>query len=281
MAVCTENPDVPLDIIGVEHYPFGRFRRYKTNSTTIPPQASTSGFEPGASSGFTMGQFLTLEKMTSEERFAMSQRSTSSTDGPDGNRTRVKRTRSKRGGERNQSNGIHTANMSNNQVTQDRVALGTGGIPKPRSESGGGDDAPTAMSEAKANEKIAEDIEEFFSVRNIDESEDYFTELPSKYHHRLVSKMISKAIESKEADGELVAHAFAKAAKKELCSISAFEEGFLPIAELLDDIVIDFPEAFQIMATMMKGAGLDKDEERRAKIAQKCMDSNELLDLLA
>jgi translation initiation factor 4G len=93
--------------------------------------------------------------------------------------------------------------------------------------------------------------------------------------------MVSKAIESKEADGKLVADAFARAAEKKLCSISAFEEGFLPVAELLDDIAIDAPKAFQIMATMMKGAGLDKDEERRTKIAQKSMDSDKLLELLA
>jgi translation initiation factor 4G len=141
---------------------------------------------------------------------------------------------------------------------------------------------PPAMSEAEANKKIAEDIKEFFSVvRNIDESEDYFTNLPSEHHHRLVDKMVSKAIESKEADGKLVADAFARATEKNLCSISAFEEGFLPVAELLDDIAIDAPKAFQIMAIMMKGAGLDKDEERRTRIAQKSMDSDKLVELLA
>ena len=35
------------------------------------------------------------------------------------------------------------------------------------------------------------------------------------------------------------------------------------------------------MAIMMKGAGLDKDEERRTKIAQKSMDSDKLVELLA
>ena len=155
------------------------------------------------------------------------------------------------------------------------------GVSPGRSEVGGGDDAPQTISEVEANKKIAEDIKEFFSVRNIDESEEYFTKLPSEYHHRLVDKMVFKAIESKEADGKLVADTFARAAEKNLCSISAFEEGFLPIAELLDDIAIDAPRAFQIMATMMKGAGLDKDEERRTKIAQKSMDSDKLLELLA
>ena len=139
----------------------------------------------------------------------------------------------------------------------------------------------STLTKGNSNKKIAEDIEEFFSVRNIDESEDYFTKLPSEHHHRLVDKMVSKAIESKEADGRLVADAFARAAEKNLCSTSAFEEGFIPIAELLDDIAIDAPKAFQIMATMMKGAGLDKDEEQLTRIAQKSMDSDKLLELLA
>ena len=145
----------------------------------------------------------------------------------------------------------------------------------------GGDDTPSTMSEAEVNKKVNKDIKEFFSIRNIDESVEYFTKLPSEHHHRLVDKMVLKAIESKEADGELVAGAFARAAEKKLCSISAFEEGFLPVAELLDDIAIDAPKAFQIMATMMKGAGLDKDEERRTKIAQKSMDGDKLVELLA
>lgn len=149
------------------------------------------------------------------------------------------------------------------------------------SEDEGGDDISPAMSEAEVDKKIAEDIKELFSIRNVDESEEYWTKLPSEHHNRLVDKMITKAIESREADGKLVADVFARAAEKNLCSISAFEEGFLPVAELLDDIAIDAPKAFQIMAIMMKGAGLDKDEERRTRIAQKSMDSDKLIDLLA
>jgi translation initiation factor 4G len=149
------------------------------------------------------------------------------------------------------------------------------------SEDEADDDPPSVMSEAEADKRIVEDIKEFFSVRNIDESEDYFTRLPPEHHHRLVNKMVSNAIESKEADGKLVADAFTRATEKKLCSISAFEEGFLPVAELLDDIVIDAPKAFQILATMMKGAGLDNDEERRTKIAQKSTDGDKLLELLA
>jgi translation initiation factor 4G len=92
--------------------------------------------------------------------------------------------------------------------------------------------------------------------------------------------MVSRAIRTKEANGKLVADAFTRAAKKKLCSISAFEEGFLPVAGLLDKITINTPEAFQMMATMMKGAGLNNDKERRTKIAQKLSDSDKLLKLL-
>ena len=93
--------------------------------------------------------------------------------------------------------------------------------------------------------------------------------------------MVSKAIELKEADGKLVAGVFARAVEKNLCSIPAFEEGFLPTAELLDDIAIYVPKAFQIMAVVMKGVRLDQDVERRTRIAQESMDSDKLLGLLA
>ena len=93
--------------------------------------------------------------------------------------------------------------------------------------------------------------------------------------------MASKAIESREADGRLIAEAFARAVEKKLCTITAFEEGFLPVAEGLDDTVIDAPKAFQIMAILMKGAGLDKDAERRARIAQKSTNGDKLLGLIA
>ena len=34
-----------------------------------------------------------------------------------------------------------------------------------------------------------------------------------------------------------------------------------PPAEILDDIAIDVPKTFNLMAIIMKGAGLDKDED--------------------
>ena len=134
------------------------------------------------------------------------------------------------------------------------------------------------MSETDAKKKINEDLKEFFAVRNLDEAEVYFTSLPAQFHSTLIDKLVTKAVESKEADAKLVGDFFSRAVSKELCTPAAFEEGFMPTAEIIDDIAIDAPKAFQLFATMLKGAELD--ETRRSSIASKSMDADKLLALL-
>lgn len=50
------------------------------------------------------------------------------------------------------------------------------------------------------------------------------------------------------------------------------------MAEIIDDIAIDVPKAFQMLAMMIKGASLDPD--RLANLASKSLDSDKLLALL-
>jgi len=140
------------------------------------------------------------------------------------------------------------------------------------------EEAPSEMTEADAEKKISEDLKEFFAVRNLDEAEIYFTGLPCQYHHTLVDKLVSQAIESREADAKLVSDFFARAMSKDQCTPGAFEEGFTRIAEMIDDIAIDAPKAFQLFAMMIKGAGMD--EVRRTNLASKSIDSDKLLALL-
>jgi translation initiation factor 4G len=148
------------------------------------------------------------------------------------------------------------------------------------SESSSEDEVTDRMSESEASKKIDEDSKEFFGVRSLEEAEVYFTNLPAEHHFRLVEKLVSSAVESKESDAQLVSDFFNRAAAKGLCSPTVFEEGFMPVAELLDDIAIDAPKAFNFMAIMMVGAGLDKDEERRMRIASKS-DVDRLVALLS
>lgn len=147
-------------------------------------------------------------------------------------------------------------------------------------ESGEEEEAPSAeMSDKEAEKKITEDSKEFFGVRNLEEAEVYFSTLPPQHHHKLVDKLVSTAVESKEADARLVADFFARAVSKSLCTPAAFEEGLLPIAEAIDDIAIDAPKAFQLFVIMVKGAALDA--ERQSRLAAKSMDSDNLLALLS
>ncbi|KZP02568.1 hypothetical protein FIBSPDRAFT_1055788 [Athelia psychrophila] len=62
-------------------------------------------------------------------------------------------------------------------------------------------------------------------------------------------------------------------------TINSFEEGFMPIAELLDDIAIDAPNALDLMAVMVKGASLSEDT--RGRITAKSVDGEKLLALLS
>ncbi|KAJ3754523.1 hypothetical protein EV360DRAFT_51498 [Lentinula raphanica] len=147
--------------------------------------------------------------------------------------------------------------------------------PESDSEEGAGDEVEQEMSEQEAKKKISEDVKEFFAVRNIDEAEVYFEKLPSNHHHSLVDKLVNHAIESKEADARLVGDLFQRAASKQLCSSSALEEGFLGVAEFLDDIAIDAPKATDLLAIMIKGA--DLGEEQRTNIASKSVENGDKL----
>lgn len=61
--------------------------------------------------------------------------------------------------------------------------------------------------------------------------------------------------------------------------LASFQESFLPIdtAEALDDNAIDVPKAFHLMAIMMRGAGLGKDDQHTIRIAAKISDSDQLI----
>ncbi|KAF8817033.1 hypothetical protein BYT27DRAFT_7075594 [Phlegmacium glaucopus] len=139
-------------------------------------------------------------------------------------------------------------------------------------------EASIEMTEEMALKKVNEDLKEFFSVRNLEEAEVYFSSLPSRHHHLLVDKFVSSAVESKEDDAKLVSQLFAIAVSKELCSAASFEQGLSPVAEIIDDIAIDAPKALQFLAIMVKGA--DLDQERVSNLASKSMDSDKFLALL-
>ncbi|KAI0653525.1 hypothetical protein C8Q70DRAFT_1110231 [Cubamyces menziesii] len=157
----------------------------------------------------------------------------------------------------------------------------------PAASTAGSDDeqdetsSGATMSVEEAKTRIEEDSKEFFSIRDLNEADEYFRKLPAEHRHLLIDKLVTKAVESKEADAQLVADLFDRAHSKNLCSPATFEEGFAPTAEIIDDIAIDAPKALNLFAIMMKGAHLHEDEERRARLTSKSMDSEKLVSLLS
>ncbi|KAI9463260.1 ARM repeat-containing protein [Lactarius psammicola] len=140
----------------------------------------------------------------------------------------------------------------------------------------GGTSAPNTISEGEAKLKIDEDVKEFFSIRMFHEAESYFSGLPTEHRHRLVDALVMKSVEMKDSDVELVGDLFVRVREKDLCSPAAFEEGFNGLAELLDDLAVDIPKAWSYFAILLKGSGLDQDEERYARIAEKTLDPDRL-----
>ncbi|KAG6828524.1 hypothetical protein H0H92_007652 [Tricholoma furcatifolium] len=132
------------------------------------------------------------------------------------------------------------------------------------------------MTEKQALKKIGEDSKEFFVVRNLDEAEVYFSGLPAAHHFRLVEKFTYHVIESRAADVLILSQFFARAAEKELCTADAFEAGFMPIVELIDDITIDVPKA--LFAMVVKSAALSDDS--KARLVAKSINREKLLAAL-
>ncbi|SJK97983.1 uncharacterized protein ARMOST_01239 [Armillaria ostoyae] len=171
-------------------------------------------------------------------------------------------------------NNDSTAEATPNEMLQrKRLVL----APQPKPIAHEEEHGPIAMTDREAKKRIAEDIKEFSAVRNLDEAEVYFTQLPAKHHPLLVDKLISFAVESNEADAQLVAQLFSRASTKNLCTIADFESGFAGVLEFLDDIAIDAPMAFKLMAIMMKGPAFD--DEQLTRLALKT-DSVKVLLLL-
>ncbi|KAH7909368.1 ARM repeat-containing protein [Hygrophoropsis aurantiaca] len=142
------------------------------------------------------------------------------------------------------------------------------------------------MSDADAQKRVDEDVKEFFAVRNLGEADVYFANLTRGQRWRLVDKLVGAALESREADARLVGEFFARVRGKgdevdTQVDAETFEAGFAPMVELLSDIAIDAPKAFEYMAIMMRGAGFgEEDGERLEKVAGKCEDGERLVRLV-
>ncbi|OBZ69854.1 hypothetical protein A0H81_10310 [Grifola frondosa] len=136
------------------------------------------------------------------------------------------------------------------------------------------------LSDAEVYSTVCQNSHEFFTARDLHAGAMYFARLPEVHRWRLVDKLVSSAIESTESDSLLVAGLFDCISSKGLCPSASFEKGFSPVAQALDYIAMDTPQAYNRMAMMMKGAHIHEDDERCKRLASKSRDSDMLLSLL-
>jgi translation initiation factor 4G len=129
----------------------------------------------------------------------------------------------------------------------------------------GDDDAASAtasatqgMSAEQAKRKIKEDVKELFMLRQSSEAEGYFSSLPLEFRWQLVGELVSKAIDAKPADAQLVSDVFSVAASKSLVDEAQFSQGFTKDMEYLHDTSTDSPSAYGNMAILLKGANLSQ-----------------------
>lgn len=106
--------------------------------------------------------------------------------------------------------------------------------------------------------EVEEAVKEFFNIRNVRQGEKSFAKLPDEHKSKLVEKLTFKALESKEADVKRVAELFKRVASKG-CPALAFENGLSGIIKSLDYLVIDVPQAYSIMARLLRGSTLPQE----------------------
>jgi translation initiation factor 4G len=118
--------------------------------------------------------------------------------------------------------------------------------------------APMVMSAEQAKRKIKEDIKELFMLRQPSEAEAYFSSLPPEFRWQLVTELVSKAIDAKPVDVQLVSDVFSVAASKSLVDEAQFSQGFTKDMEYLQDTSTDSPNAYGNIASLLKAANLSQ-----------------------
>jgi translation initiation factor 4G len=124
--------------------------------------------------------------------------------------------------------------------------------------SGTASTAPMGMSAEQAKRKIKEDIKELFMLRQASEAEVYFSSLPPELRWQLVEELVSKAIDAKPADVQLVSDVFSVAASKSLLDEAQFSHGFTKDMKYLQDTSTDSPNAYGNIASLLKAANLSQ-----------------------
>lgn len=121
-------------------------------------------------------------------------------------------------------------------------------------------------------------FEGIYAVRDSNQVERCFRNYVPTHCFCLIEQLVDTAIKGRIADAQLVEISSLWRLPKSFAALRLSRKAFIAVAELLDGTVIDASKAHDLMAIMIKGAGLYQDVCGR--ISGNSYSSNKLLVLL-
>ena len=116
---------------------------------------------------------------------------------------------------------------------------------------------PTAQSIQEYKNKVGQIVEEYFSTDNIAETAVELRELGSSmYHHYFVKKLISMSLDRHDREKEMAA-VLLSVLYADVIQPDQVMKGFTKLVESSDDLVIDIPDALDILALFVARAIVD------------------------
>ncbi|KAL1918217.1 uncharacterized protein VTP21DRAFT_3483 [Calcarisporiella thermophila] len=134
---------------------------------------------------------------------------------------------------------------------------------KPLPEQQPASDAATAPSDTKltqeeAEKKIKNALEEFWSVRNVEELIYCIKELDdAAFHVELLTSLVNSAVERKKEDVELTCKVLRQALSSDAVALDSVHKALAGLVEMIDDLSIDVPAAYSYVGQFLVASQVD------------------------
>ncbi|KAJ9123516.1 hypothetical protein QFC24_003730 [Naganishia onofrii] len=123
------------------------------------------------------------------------------------------------------------------------------------------------LSEEAIDRKIKNDVEELWGIKDIggtrkpSDVAEYFESLPESARVKLAKKLVDDVFRiAKQKDTDVVVEGFKLAVEQDVLTASQAKEALMPTVELLDDLSVDIPLAYDFTAQLMAAAKLPQSE---------------------
>ncbi|ORX35774.1 hypothetical protein BD324DRAFT_581987 [Kockovaella imperatae] len=138
---------------------------------------------------------------------------------------------------------------------------------QPRSKPADAEEAEDPKSEIDVDAKLDSDMKELWGEKDAGGSRDpddiveYFKSLPEEHRGSLAKRLVDDVFRiARVKDAEVVAKGFRKALEESVTTAEVLKKSLETRLPTLDDEAVDFPQAYNAVATLMKSLSLSDDE---------------------